>query len=119
MSVDVHYILGPGEVEFLESYASLGEALEESRELWMEEERGEQTFLLNDEVTGRLLAVMTRPDPSDPELCLTTSFEPGGALVLTALHRCRYVTGPDGYYARTEVTRVDHPANMIPAEEAP
>jgi len=111
--VQVH-LINPesGEVEFIESYDSLGEAVAETRELWNEEERGEQTFLISEEATGRLLAVMTRPDTSDPELCLTTTFEPGGALVVTSIHRCRYVIGADGYYARTEVTRVLRPGDV-------
>lgn len=91
----------------LESYGSLGEAITDVREFWMEEDRGEQTVVIREGTTGRLLAVLTRPDVSDPELCLTTCFEPGGALALTSLHRCRYLTDANGLYDRTEVTRIE------------
>lgn len=95
-----------GTYEPLESYGSLEEALADVREFWMEEERGEQTVVIHEDTTGRLLAVLTRPDASDPELCLTTCFEPGGALALMTLHRCRYLTDAK-LYDRTEVTRIE------------
>lgn len=95
-----------GNYEVLETYGSLGEALEDVRDLWTEEDRGEQTVVVHDDATGRLLAVLTRPDASDPELCLTTCFEPGGALALMTLHRCRYLTDAK-LYDRTEVTRIE------------
>lgn len=96
-----------GTYEPLESYGSLEEAIADVREFWNEEEHGEQTVCVHNDATGRLLAVLTRPDARDPKLCLTTCFEPGGALALMSLHRCRYLTSADGHYDHTEVTRIE------------